>query len=363
MQRPSCVEENVSGATLTTMQVGGVIRFFARVKTVDQLREVQTWGRAKNLETRVIGAGSNLIFPDAGVTGLVIRMENTEAAVLPAEEAQGYEDAFAAWKSASHPEVRHTQGKAEGVLQLPSDDDEAGEPQLVSFGAGMLWGQAVMWSLQQSLIGLEWFSRIPCRVGGAVFNNIHGGTHFFSEYIVAVHAIDEKGEEQVFSHDDLKFAYDYSLFHEKRGLSITKVICALDHVSPELAAKKRDFYLHWTQEKTRVQPAGPNCGSVFQNLGAVSPELTPLAISEKIQRPEEGWSQSAARYIDLAGCKGMRVGGMEVFPGHANFICNVGIAEGRPGTAEDLATLIKLVMQRVNERFSLTLVPEVEFLQ
>ncbi len=361
--QPDFVQQNVSGADLTTMQVGGMVRFFARCKTIGEAQEAIAWAQGEGIRIRAVGAGSNLIIPDEGFDGLLLRLETSEKRVLSPDEQDAYKEAVTIWQQTVQPKARHTQGSGSGVLQLPVEEqDEPGKPTLVYLDAGLLWGAAVVWTLQQNLIGLHWFSRIPCRVGGAIFNNIHGGKHFFSEYIVAVHAIDADGNEQVFIQDQLAFGYDTSLFHQRRDLTIVGVVCVFNEVSPAVAAEKMSLYKEWTQEKTRVQPSGPNCGSVFQNLGEISPELTPLAVAEGITMPEEGWSHSAARYIDLAGGKGLRHGGMQVYPGHANFICNVGKAEGVNGTARELAELISMLQQRVRERFCLEIIPEVEFL-
>ena len=58
--------------------------------------------------------------------------------------------------------------------------------------------------------------------------------------------------------------------------------------------------------------------------------------------------------IDEAGCKGMRVGGIEVNGLHANFFVNRG--EGR---AADYLALMERVSGKVLERFGVQLEPEI----
>jgi UDP-N-acetylmuramate dehydrogenase len=61
----------------------------------------------------------------------------------------------------------------------------------------------------------------------------------------------------------------------------------------------------------------------------------------------------AARLIEGAGLKGLRVGGAVVSTKHANFIVNEGAA-----TASDIETLINKVRTEVEQQFGRRLVPE-----
>jgi len=62
----------------------------------------------------------------------------------------------------------------------------------------------------------------------------------------------------------------------------------------------------------------------------------------------------AARLIDSAGLKGLRVGGAEVSAKHANFIINRGDA-----SAADILALIEQVQQVVEQQHGIRLVTEV----
>jgi UDP-N-acetylmuramate dehydrogenase len=63
---------------------------------------------------------------------------------------------------------------------------------------------------------------------------------------------------------------------------------------------------------------------------------------------------SAGRLIDLAGCKGLRVGGAHVSERHANFIVTI------PGArARDVVELMDEITRRVHDQYGVTLEPEV----
>jgi UDP-N-acetylmuramate dehydrogenase len=67
--------------------------------------------------------------------------------------------------------------------------------------------------------------------------------------------------------------------------------------------------------------------------------------------------QTAGRLVDEAGCKGMREGGAEVSPVHANFIVNHGGA-----TASEVIRLMKRVRAAVEEKSGIRLMPEVQLM-
>jgi UDP-N-acetylmuramate dehydrogenase len=66
---------------------------------------------------------------------------------------------------------------------------------------------------------------------------------------------------------------------------------------------------------------------------------------------------SAGRMIEEAGCKGMRVGSIEVSRLHANFFINRG--EGR---AADYLALMEEVAGKVKEKLGVVLEPEIRLL-
>ena len=66
---------------------------------------------------------------------------------------------------------------------------------------------------------------------------------------------------------------------------------------------------------------------------------------------------SAGRLIDASGLKGLRIGGAQISPKHANFIVNVDGA-----TADDVLALMAEMRGRVLQRFGIELEPEVRII-
>jgi UDP-N-acetylmuramate dehydrogenase len=92
----------------------------------------------------------------------------------------------------------------------------------------------------------------------------------------------------------------------------------------------------WLRHRSDTQPIGPpSSGCVFRNPAG----------------------DHAGRLIDLAGGKGLQVGGARVSEVHANYIINTGEASGA-----DVATLMHKVSALVAEKFGVGLEPEVKLL-
>jgi UDP-N-acetylmuramate dehydrogenase len=74
------IEEEVRLARFTTIGTGGPARALARPRTIDELREVLGWARARDLPVATIGLGSNLLVADEGFDGLVLKLDGELAA-------------------------------------------------------------------------------------------------------------------------------------------------------------------------------------------------------------------------------------------------------------------------------------------
>jgi UDP-N-acetylmuramate dehydrogenase len=342
--QPETMLKDVLGSTLTTMKVGGTVAYYARVRTIEEIATGISYAKEIGIPYTVMGAGSNLLIADEGYVGLLMHISGGTMRVLSPEETGTYSPFLEELEQKTH-SPRYTAEDKPGLLRLQVNGvtNNEGEIVLVEMSAGIPWGQAVAFTLKEKLDGLQWYARIPCTVGGAVYNTIHAEHHLVSEVVCAVRAYNpETGEEKIIGVHELALGYDYSIFHTC-NLIITSVIFALKAVSQEQTQANQALYLGWTGQKSLVQPSGPSAGSVFKNF-------TPEIIAEK------GYIAVAAGwYIDKAGLKGYCVGGMQVYSGHANFIINTGV-----GTQKNFRELVAHIRMRVFNQFQLVLEPEIE---
>jgi UDP-N-acetylmuramate dehydrogenase len=62
-------------ARLTTIRTGGPAELLARAGTLSELERGLAWAREERVQVGVVGSGSNLLVADAGVPGLVLRLD------------------------------------------------------------------------------------------------------------------------------------------------------------------------------------------------------------------------------------------------------------------------------------------------
>lgn len=179
------------------------------------------------------------------------------------------------------------------------------------------------------LTGFAWACAVPGSLGGAVRMNAgaHGGD--VAEHLVEVEIVRLRtGLRETWPALTLGLGYRSSCLPDDAVVVAATLLLTLgstDTVREEIRSIRSWRRAH--------QPLNePNCGSVFTN---------PV-------------DRSAGRLIDEAGLKGRRVGGAQVSTRHANFIVTRGGA-----TAQDVASLIRLVQDGVRETSGVELVPEV----
>jgi UDP-N-acetylenolpyruvoylglucosamine reductase len=74
---PPGVQRDYPLARLTTIRTGGPAELFARPGTIGELEALLAWAADRRLEVGVVGSGSNLLVADAGVPGLVVKLDHT----------------------------------------------------------------------------------------------------------------------------------------------------------------------------------------------------------------------------------------------------------------------------------------------
>lgn len=205
------------------------------------------------------------------------------------------------------------------------------EGDLLKAGAACVLGVLVQDAFKRGLAGLEWAVGIPGTLGGALAMNAGTRRGWIGQVVECVTLL-VPGEGMRLVHGtDVEWAYRSS------GLSGRGIILEGSlQLAEGDAARIRAEMERNLKERKATQPLGlPSAGSVFRN-------------------PE---GDSAGRLIEMAGCKGVRLGGARVSPVHANFIVNDGGA-----TAADVVGLMRRVQMIVRDIHGVELRPEIRFL-
>lgn len=79
---PEGVSRGYPLARLTTVRTGGPAQFFSRAGSESQLLELLAWAASVGVPVAVVGSGSNLLVADAGVDGLVVKLDRELASIV-----------------------------------------------------------------------------------------------------------------------------------------------------------------------------------------------------------------------------------------------------------------------------------------
>jgi UDP-N-acetylmuramate dehydrogenase len=186
---------------------------------------------------------------------------------------------------------------------------------------------------KQGWSGLEWAIGIPGTLGGAVVMNAGAHAYALSDVLVEAQILDEEQELYRLEPEDLQFGYRRSRLQDSPWTVMGATLQLIPDRDPAQVQLETQRNLN---QRLSSQPYHlPSCGSVFRN-----PEAYPA-----------GW------LIEQVGLKGYRMGGAQISERHANFILNCDQA-----TASDIHQLIRLAQEKVCQRWSLLLEPEVRIL-
>jgi UDP-N-acetylmuramate dehydrogenase len=340
MPSPStvAVERGVNLRPYNSFGLPAVARNLVRVAGDADVRRVvddNRFGRAPKL---VLGGGSNLVLT-RDVTELVLKIEVMGRRVV--------------------------------------EDGPRGT--LVEFGAGENWHQAVAWTLDQGLPGLENLALIPGTMGASPVQNIGA---YGLELADRFHSLDTvdlvTGRTVTLDKAMCHFGYRDSVF--KQALAHRSVIMRVRLWLPkpwqpvlgylDLQRKQQETGLlrpdartlfDWVCEVRRGKLPDPeqvgNAGSFFKN-----PVVTPEQCRDIIGRdphivhyplPDGRFKLAAGWLIDACGWKGKTIGRAGVYEKQALVLVNRGGATGA-----EVVTLARAIQESVYGRFGIRLEPE-----
>ncbi|GCE48447.1 UDP-N-acetylmuramate dehydrogenase [Thermosporothrix hazakensis] len=301
-----------------TFGVGGPADIWMKVEKRQDLIDLVTLCSKHRWPILFTGNGTNVLYADAGVRGIVAQIALTSYTI---EE--------------------QTDGTA-----------------LLQAGAGVSWPSLLNDLAAKGWGGLEFGPGIPGTLGGAVISNAGAHKGELGQVLEWVDVLDARLCEETpiepevvrYPHADLALSYRHSRFRAHRRVQfdedgypvaaprrliepaevIMEVGVRLHRDDPQTLKAKISEYKH---HRKVTQPPQKSAGSVFKN-------------------PPGDFS---ARLIEMAGIKGLQIGKAQISERHANFIVNLGGAQ-----AADVAALIREAHNRVLEQFGVNLELEVE---
>lgn len=299
------VKANEALAKHATFKIGGPAQYLIAVEETDKLVGLLNFLSGEGEKFFVIGGGSNLLFPDDGFLGVVIKIKTAKVA-------------------------------AEG--------------ETIEADAGVALSVVVNEAVKSGLAGMEWGVGIPGTVGGAARGNAGAMGQDMSGVMESVR-VWRDGEVLDLPKSECGFGYRDSAF-KKNSDVILSARLRLRAGDQKTILELMQKYLQQRTSRISVYPSG---GSFFKNVKVEKwrnsqPELE--EVFHKRGKIPAGW------LIEQAGCADLKSGGAEVSDLHANIIVN------RDGASQaDVLNIVEDIKKTVYNKFGVELEEEVEIVK
>ncbi|PIR79937.1 MAG: UDP-N-acetylenolpyruvoylglucosamine reductase [Candidatus Levybacteria bacterium CG10_big_fil_rev_8_21_14_0_10_35_13] len=308
------IQKNVPLKAYSNFKIGGPASYFAQIKNTDDLAKLlKEWKRTHKgfPEIFILGGGTNILFPDEGIKGLVIK------------------------------------NSIIGISQ---------EGNIIRVGAGTLVSDLLNYCIKNSLSGLEWAGGLPGTVGGAVRGNAGAYNGEIKDKIVEVETIDLNSLE-IKKKEKARLGFDYrtSIFKKSAKNEIITYIEFKLEKGNEITIKKL-IEEKINARKLRHPLEYPNLGSVFKNVRVERFTSEQMGQLSQYIKNDPFPVIPTAKLNFLAGLSGKRVGDAQVSEKHTNFIVNLGNA-----TSKDVHALIKIIKETIKEKFNVNLEEEIMY--
>lgn len=334
------IKKNHDLSQYLTMKIGNKARFFAVIKSREDLFEAIKFAKEKKINIFILGGGSNTIIVKKlnclvlknEIKGLGIKKENSKEVLL---------EVF----------------------------------------SGESWMKLVNFSVDNNFYGLENLASIYGTVGAAPIQNIGAYGVEFCQSFYSLLAIDLKtGRERTFNNKDCRFAYRNSVFKGKykdryfiyslliklkKDSSLNLEYGALAEELEKTGIKKakpKDVAVLVNKIRASKLPNPsvlPNSGSFFKN-----PEINKAKLEEVRKKypsvpffPTEKktvFKIPAAWLIDQSGLKGKKFYNVGMYEKQALILVNYGGAKG-----SDIVRMSNKVKKIVKDKFAIDLEEEV----
>ncbi len=203
----------------TSFRIGGGAEVMAFPKTPEELATILKTAKSLGVQPVILGAGTNVLAPDEGITGLVICLK----------------DSLVGMEQREHHSVR--------------------------IYAGVTMARAANFAAGLGLSGLEFAHGIPGTVGGGVYMNAGAYGGEISQICSQIAVMDMDGNQRLLSQEEMGFSYRNSRVQQE-NLIVLYADFALQP-QPEVAIRQRMAEL--MAKRRASQPLElPSAGSAFK---------------------------------------------------------------------------------------------------
>lgn len=203
----------------TSFRIGGGAEVMAFPKNAVELAEVLTACKELNVSPVILGAGTNVLAPDAGIQGMVICLKDC----------------------------------LDGMEQIDATH--------IRVAAGVTMTRAAVYAANLGLSGLEFAHGIPGTVGGGVYMNAGAYGGEICQVCQSVVVMDMEGNLADYSAEDMEFSYRHSILEDKGGIVVSAVFKLNEKPQAEIKALMKELMA----KRSASQPLDlPSAGSAFK---------------------------------------------------------------------------------------------------
>ena len=311
-------QRNVSLKDYSNFKIGGNASYFIEVSNINDLinglkkwQEISKGFESIEKKVFVLGSGTNVLFSDKGLKGLVIKN---------------------------------------------SINDISKIGNIVRVGAGTLLSELLNFCMENNLSGLEWAGGLPGTVGGALRGNAGAYNGETKDNVWQVESLDINFLEiKKRNNKNCEFDYRMSVFKKSAAFEIITFI-EFKFIKGEKENIKKLIEEKINARKLRHPLEYPNLGSIFKNVPVEKFSTEQMVELSQYIKKDPFPVIPTAKLNFLAGLSGKRVGDAQVSEKHTNFIVNLGNA-----TSKDVHKLIEIIKETIYDKFNITLEEEIMY--
>lgn len=203
----------------TSFRIGGPAEVMAFPKTAEELAALLQTSEKLGVKPMILGAGTNVLAPDAGLPGLCICLKDA----------------------------------LDGMQLLDGNR--------LRVMAGMTMTRAAVFAANHGLSGMEFAHGIPGSIGGGVYMNAGAYGGEICDICESVDVMDLHGTVRTLSNEQMRFSYRHSLLEEDGGIVVAAVFSLQQKAPEEIKARMKELQ----GKRSASQPLDlPSAGSAFK---------------------------------------------------------------------------------------------------
>ena len=203
----------------TSFRIGGNAEVMAFPKNTDELRKIMLVSGLLDFKPSILGAGTNVLAPDQGISGLVVCLKDC------------------------------------------MDGMEVLSGHRIRVSAGVTMTRAAVFAANNGLSGLEFAHGIPGTVGGGVYMNAGAYGGEISQVCEVVTVMDPYGDLEMIPCNKLGFSYRHSVLQEGNDTVVSVVFQLTPGEPEEIRGKMKELQA----KRSASQPLDlPSAGSAFK---------------------------------------------------------------------------------------------------